>query len=346
MRGHKSQVDLSRKKGTEKLTTEKSEVSRKGSPAAASKLGYAGRKTVSFDSPLARYTVPRPQTRQSEDKSIGLPRKTSYTDIFTDPSNRSISPKVRDGCDPVLAINKTLTDRLRALGPHYDVRDRYLIFQDTFATVISLDASFSLILRRIKNGYEEVVAQYLRTDYDKELTLASKQVLEMQQLIESQHTEKEELVNLIEMLQKDSEKLKIKGKEQFERIKYLESELKDALETVRKDAHSDVSELQAEITHLKAREKAMLSILRSAKQDHLSVDDLLMVLTRHRKTQSTYVPATRTVPVPRLNLPISSSHPFGLLSPIHKEEDRSDHDAKESLASFCKDFEALPNSRF
>lgn len=342
----KSQLDLSRKRQSDKHASDKAEAPlRKSSPAA--KLGL-GRRTPSFDSPFARLAAQtRPLTRMSEERQVGLPRKSSYSDIYTDPSNRSSSPKAR-ASDPAseitLSINKTLTDRLRALGPHYDVKDRYLIFQDTFSTVIGLESSLSLVLRRIKNGYEEVLAQYLHSDFDRELSRTSKQVQEMQQLVDMQQQEKEKLLDIVNTLRKEGERLKVKAKEQTEKIKMLEGELKDALETVRRDPQRDLRALQEEIIILKTREKAFLSALRSAKQDNISVSDLLQSFSRHRKSQSSFIPTA----VPKLSLPIATSQPFGLLSPIRKaaDGDRSDQEARESLASFCQDFEALPRSRF
>lgn len=281
----------------------------------------------------------------SEERQVGLPRKCSYSDIYTDPSNRSSSPKAR-AADPAseaaLSINKTLTDRLRALGPHYDVKDRYLIFQDIFSTVIGLESSFNLVLRRIKNGYEEVLAQYLHSNLDQDLTRAVQQVQEMQQLLDTQQQEKEQLLEVVNTLRKEGERVRRKAKEQGERVKRLEGELKDALETVRKDPLLDFRALQEEIAVLKTREKAFLSALRSAKQENLSVSDLLTSFSRHRKSQSSFTPTV----VPKLNLAIATTQPFGLLSPIRKAEDRSDQEARESLASFCQDLEALPRSRF
>ena len=338
----KSQLDLSRKRQPDKHSSEKSDVPRKSSPVAASKVGPAGRRTPAFDSPFARLaaTQARPITRMSGEKQVGLPRKSSYSDIYTDPSNRSSSPKTRvsdSASETGLSLNKTLTDRLRALGPHYDVKDRYLIFQDTFSTVIGLETSCSLVLRRIKNGYEEVLAQYLHSDWDREMTRAGKQIQEMQQLMDMQQQEKEKLLDMVNTLRKEGERLRIRGKEQMERIKALETELKDALETVRRDPQKDLRYLQEEIAQLKARERTFLSSLRNAKQGNLTVTDLLHSLSHHRKSQSSFVP--------RLNLPIATSQPFGPLSPIHKagDEDRSE-EARESLASFCQEFEG--HSRF
>ena len=142
-------------------------------------------------------------------------------------------------------------------------------------------------------------------------------------------------------------------------VQSLENQLKDALETARKevvpqtniDLHSLLKELQDEVSSLKAREKAFLSALKSAKQQNLSIEDLILSLSRHhRKSQSSITPATKMV-VPKLNLPVAAQQPFGLLSPIRgeKEEQWGDHlsqsEVRESIASFCKDFEMLQQGK-
>ena len=240
-----------------------------------------------------------------------MQRTHTLVDIYTDPSPRSLSPGgakrlLSKTSESIQSLNRSLTDKLRALGSNYDLKSRFLVFQELFTSVIALDPIFGLLLQRIKNGYEEAVTQVLSCDYEQEVVKMGTQLQEMQEMLESFQSEKDVLTEALSKVKAENQILQGKCSEQTllckgkdKRISELEQELTDPA-----GLGDIVKNLQEEVCMLKKRETLLLSAVRP----HAKLQ------VKHRKTQSTCTPTAKLL-VPRLNLRGNAE----LFSPVYKE---------------------------
>ena len=252
-------------------------------------------------------------------RSNRLSRNHSFT---ADKSHISPSPQrhIPDISESIMTLNKSLTEKLKTLGPNYDINQRFAVFQYYFSQAIGLDATLGLFLRRIKAGYEEFVTVTVKAEVMQAQT--ERQLEEFQAVLEQEQTEKESLLSTIAELRRDKTNLTSKLVTKTAKIKSLERELDESVSTTKSTEdktalHDMIRTLQEEVFLLRSREQMLAGVVKSAKEHGFPIEQLL---AKHRKTVSLH----------------RNSHKKGFktneLSPITPENDGS-------LASFARDMD-------
>ena len=298
-------------------------------------------------------------------------RNQSFTETSSEAAYMSPQPggagrkRSSEDTDSISSLNKVLTEKLKELGPSYDIKERFLVFQSMFSTVISLDAPFGLLLRRIKSGYEEYISQCSLPDSGKESEKIERQLREFQDILEQEQMEKETLLSTIVQLRKEKTSMTSKILDKTAKIKALEKQIGDLSQSTKTPSQDDgplsfdqpvqemIRNLQDEIRLLRNREQLLVGVMKSAKQRGFPMDEIFKLHSKHKKTSSYFSSesgeASRTVSgvkVPKLNLAATSQFDqLSPISPICKETDPEGSQYRDSLTSFAKEIDISTVSR-
>ena len=213
-------------------------------------------------------------------------RNKSWTDIYTLQKQDSPLPASSSDISASVRLNHLLTTRLQS-SP-----SRLSAFQSTFFDLIQSLPSHSLLLQRLKSGYEEVLS-----DYQARLSASARLHRDVEDMMELQQTEKDTLLGTIRDLRREV------------------GELNGAL--LRKTAK--IAEAERRMMEMLEREAAMLS-------------DPSDLETQKAKSSPLPVmnPSVRPSFLSPKSRPIASS--LDLLSPIGKEREAFVSDQEASRA--------------
>ena len=139
-------------------------------------------------SPLTDYLSHSKKSQETKCLSSWKSRNKSWTDIYTHIKEENSSVELYSSSH----LNHLLTSRLHSAS------DRLSAFQATFTDLIQALPSHSLLLQRLKSGYEEELAEY-----KSRLTAGSLLKKDVEDMIELQQLEKQTLLNTIRDLKRE-----------------------------------------------------------------------------------------------------------------------------------------------
>ena len=252
-------------------------------------------------------------------RSASLARNRSWTDIYshTVGEGGKWNGSIGDGKDPG-GLNQMLNTRLREVANPGDAKEVLAAFQKTYEDLITELPSHSLILRRIKSGYDDCISKLLSSQCA--LTL-KRQISDMQDMLDLQQVEKETLLDTVMQLRKEINTLNGNLLKKTSKIATLEKSILE-VSTVKK---GDESQFSLDPTDLETQKiKSTATVYKSA--------------THKPKLSASFL--TKNGPfIPRLDVPPCAS--IDMLSPIFADSEAfvSDKEAsrteiKESLQQF------------
>ena len=315
-------------------------------PQAASLTSFKPATAAKKPGKVSLRSTASPRNKHTASKRAAGSARTTHNDTsvhrdlslleLTDPDiDRSKSGLAGDS-----SLNRTLTEKLKELGPNYDIERRFCVFQAMFTAVISVDSQNGILLKRIKTGYEEYLAHTSHTEILRENEELQVQLLEYQSLLDQDQSEK---ASLLAVLRASEQSLAAATRQLHEKEALLkvESRLHSEIQT----AKQSISRLETEVSLLRKRESLLLGVLKSAQRRGFPVEELLSEAP-HRKTASGLsTDFCQAASWGLLLMPaVSGDLQFDQDSPISpiREEGKTDEKGMDSTSSFSRAAEMFP----